>query len=411
MTSPPHLVRMLVIGLFGVLSLYLAVAFGHSQRLSAERSALFAIGPTVDPWALGSRSFEIVQSQNKADFELARRLAHASLKIDPTVIPAIDTLAILDDLSGKHDRAKRLFNLSLNLSRRDLTTHLWFIEYFSSRGDANHTVRHYDAALRTSAAARAILFPILINAAFDPVLARPITDALVARPSWASEFVPRYVSSRGDTQALLSLLKSLKERGYPLDLADQNTALDRAINEGLFNEAFSLSGRKPSPAGLINAAFETDSHFQPFDWKLTSSSDFGSEVVVEALSSGKRARVLRLYSDTGTGGEVARQLMLLKPGTYTLQIKADSPISQDAAAFAIISCANAGGAELRRLELRGSGASNDLSQASFAIADLAKCPAQWLRLYVRPSKSVNTPSALVRSIFVIPVSSAATMSH
>lgn len=401
--------RLAAIALLGTLGVYLAIAVGFSARLSATSPSILTTGPLANSWALGGQAFGLVQAGNPADFKLADHLARTALEKDPTVIPAITTLALLDDMHGRKDAAQKLFQTSLRLSRRDLTTHLWFIEYFTSRGDARETMKHYDAALRTSAAAHPVLTPILLNAAFDPSLASPIVDRLVEKPSWGPRFISQLASSPGDTRSLVYLFRVLQQRGYSLDASDRATVLDRAVKEGLFREAFKLSGRSDSPTGLINSKFEAPANFLPFDWKLSASPENGAELVAAGSGPQERARTLRLYSDTGTGGEVASQLMLLKPGMYALKITAKSQTPEGDGPYASISCAGPEGTELSHLELTSNGGRDGISQASFAVADSAKCPAQWLRIFVRPSKSVNAPPVLVRSIFVAPVSSATTM--
>lgn len=402
-------IRIVAIALAGVLGIYMAIAVGLSARFSESSPSGLTIGPFANSWMLGKQAFGLVQAGNPANFKLADQLARTALRKDPTVIPAMTTLALLDDIHGHKDAAQKLFQTSLRLSRRDLTTHLWFIEYFTSRSDARETMRHYDAALRTSAAAHPVLMPILLNAAFDPSLAPPIVDRLVGKPSWGPRFLSQLASSPGDTRSLVYLFRLLQQRGYSLEASDRSTVLDRAVKDGLLREAFNLSGRPDSPAGLINSKFEADVHFLPFDWKLSASSENGAELVAIGSGGKGQARALRLYSDTGTGGEVASQLMLLKPGAYTLKITADSRVPEGQGPYASISCTGSEGTELLHLELTNNAQHDGGAQASFAVADLAKCPAQWLRFFVRPSKSVDTPPTLVRSVFVISTSAAVTI--
>ena len=131
-------------------------------------------------------------------------------------------------------------------------------------------------------------------------------------------------------------------------------------------------------------------------------------MVGSASATKAGARTLRLYSDTGTGGEVASQLMLLGPGTYELKITADSRVPAGQGPYASISCAGPEGTELLHLELTNNAGHDGITKASFAVADPAKCPAQWLRIFVRPSKSVDTPSTLIRSVLITPASTTVT---
>jgi hypothetical protein len=393
-------IRVVVTTILGAIGLYAATIVGFSSGYSPRAKTLVTFVPLANPWAVGNEAYELVQTGDPDDIRKGRALARSALRQDATVVPAITALALSSDIRGAGASADGLFKASHALSRRDLTTHLWFIEKYVAANDVRAAMRHYDAALRTSAAAHQILLPVVIEAAFEPSLAPPIVERLLKRPAWAPRFLSRLVSTKGNTNNLVALFEALQDGGYVLDPADRNTLIDRSVNEALFEQAFRLSGRPGRNNGVFNDRFNIDPRFHPFDWKLVSTAEYGAEISKFRGASGKQPprRVLRVYSNTGSGGEVASQLLLLTPGLYSLKVSAVVPTPKGQGPYLITSCGSGGGIELARLELTKSGDALGDSEAIFSVPASDSCRAQWLRLSVRPSKTTDALPVLIMSV-------------
>jgi hypothetical protein len=250
----------------------------------------------------------------------ARELAEAALARDSLSVPAVTTLGLLAAEAKDLERANRLFRYSETLSRRDLATQIWLIERDVTKNDISGALTHYDRALRTSSTAGDLLFPILARASIHPKVAEQVSRLLGSRPPWWQPFVRRVTFDAAlPAGSIPHLLAALR---LDPQLEEERTILADAIRrlekEGQYASAFHLyrstdSVRAPG-VNIRNSGFEADNPLPPFDWLLVQDPDLRATID----RRGDRGSALFLLASNGRGGEVARQLLMLAPGTYSL---------------------------------------------------------------------------------------------
>lgn len=151
----------------------------------------------------------------KADGE-ALRLAQGALVREPTANVAARVVGMVADKRGRTGNALRAFAYGDALSRRDLVTQLWLIEYFVRRGDVPRVLQHYDAAASTSSDATRLLFPIIVSAVSEKQIIEPLAAMLSRRPFWLPTLLSQVVNNAADRDHAKALIDSLKRRGVPI---------------------------------------------------------------------------------------------------------------------------------------------------------------------------------------------------
>ncbi|TGX50366.1 hypothetical protein E5A73_18320 [Sphingomonas gei] len=330
--------------------------------------------------ALANQAFNTLQGGRPADVARAEELARRAFYRDPTSVAAVRTLGLIQDVRGKRNRASRVLGHALALNRRDLVTHLWLIEYNVQRGDAVGALRHYDMALRTSAAAHPILMPILIEASSDPGIRAPLTQFLAKRPAWASTFIREIIAKADPVDAAVDLERRLGRAGAPFSAQQDEDLAVRLVAEERFVTAAQLMNRNADPATVIDPGFDFRKRAGVFSWALQSTYSLGAG---EDLATSNQAdHVLSIFSAPGQGGEVARQLLMLKPGRYRISSTANglTLVPPDQGRW-VVSCAGRNGRDIVTLNLLG-GSGSQTGANAFEVPDLG-CVAQWIALVLK----------------------------
>lgn len=259
-----------------------------------------------------------------AELERAAMLAHSALRREPVNVDAARTLALIAARQKNGGEADKWFAITERLSRRDLTTQLWMIEKAVRDGNIRLALRHYDRALRTSRRAPDLLLPTLVAASDDPQIAKPLTELLSTRPAWWKQFLALAVKEVKSSNVLVEFGQRIRlnpddaeEAGFAVQI------LGRLIRDGRYTQAFdyysTIRGRAPSaPALLRDGGFDRNSIALPFEWSL--HDELNLSATRELFGPGDTRLVLR--ASGGRGGEIARQILVLPPGRYTLSGRA-----------------------------------------------------------------------------------------
>ncbi|MFM9977259.1 MAG: hypothetical protein ACKVOP_04350 [Sphingomonadaceae bacterium] len=132
---------------------------------------------------------EQILAGGKGDHAMLRALAERSLARSPTNGVAARVLGFVAAQEGDLPAAFGAMRFAHALTRRDLATELWLIEYHVQRDDVPRVLKHFDAAASTSQQAMGTLFPILITAVEDDRLVMPIADTLKRDPWWSQSLL------------------------------------------------------------------------------------------------------------------------------------------------------------------------------------------------------------------------------
>jgi tetratricopeptide (TPR) repeat protein len=330
--------------------------------------------------ALANQAFNVMQARTPDSVARAEQLARRAFDRDPTSVAAVRTLSLIQDVRGNRDRAYRGLRYALTLNRRDLLTHLWLIENYVQLEDTAGALRHYDMALRTSTAAHTILMPILIQASSDPGVREPLTKILATRPIWRPTFIREIIANASPVDAAVDLQRRLGSVGAPFSAQEDKDLAARLVTEERFDVAAQLLKRNADSAPVIDGRFDFRQPSGIFSWTLQANYSLGASSDVSA--SGGEDHVLSIFSAPGEGGEVARQLLILKPGRYRISSIANGLTAKprDQARW-LVTCAGRNGRDVGTVNLMG-GSGGQASVAEFSVPDLG-CAAQWLTLILK----------------------------
>jgi hypothetical protein len=259
--------------------------------------------------------------------------------------PAARLLGLSKAANGHDDQAKRLLAYAEAMSRRDFPTQLWLIENNVSRGDVVGSLIHYDFALRTYPEAYPLMLPVMAEAANNAAVWRPLLPLLIVRPVWWRAFLQQYIPQATSPAALYSMASRMGLAAGETADADMLGSIEqRLVTLGAYRAAADLYNRAHPDAhdALVrNGSFEQPGGSDPFDWRLTDDPDLSAERQPNPRQGDGTA--LFISATNGRGGDVAEQLLELKPGTYRLQATVGE-VTGDKLAFPqlIVRCAGSG---------------------------------------------------------------------
>lgn len=381
-------VAVLLVLLVGIL----AVRHSTGLALAAKRPELALRLDGENALVQAEAALALVKSQPDADSRRkARALALGALQRDPG---NVDALAALGMSSDNPKQVTAAFTAAERLSRRNLITQLWMIENAVAKEDVASALRHYDIALRTSRSAPAILFPVLVNATTDDALLPEIARTLARRPLWGGLYLQQLAQSGPDRGRIARLFATLKRQGIATGLAADSALYDRLLEAQLFEQAWAVYAADHPGASrdmIRNGLFaEEVVNPTPFDWQLSDNEFVNARTEQVSASKGQ----LVFTTSAGEGGEVAKQMLVLAPGTYTAEVGVSRIDAPDAAAPYLRMTCLPSGAELLRKPLALQG----MSGAPFSVP--AGCPAQTLVLMVQPAGGLAAVTGTVHVIRV-----------
>jgi hypothetical protein len=328
-------------------------------------------------------------------------LARASIRRDPTLGTPFRVLGFVAEANGDRARAKALIEHAALLSRRDLPTQLWLIDQAVARADMTGALMHFDIALRTSTLAPAILFPVLANALTEPDVVDALALTLASRPSWRDRFLADAIDKSPAMAGLVRLGEQLADRKSPLDATQTQQLLTRLTAAS----AFPLLARMrpaivPSAAGrglLLDPGFDAEAGMFPFGWTLFETSGLSARRMPNA-STGSGLHLV-FQADTGRGGELARQLVFLRPGNYRLQwIGGHNAPDRIGAPVWSVTCPTAPPRSLLSADMvQASGAQRGFGD--FAVP--ADCAGQWIQLAARANNSPQGVAGWIDRVEII----------
>ena len=309
-------------------------------------------------------------------------LGRAALRLDPTTVKAVTSLATAAIVAGQLKRSERLFAYAERLSRRDLATQLWAIENAVARADTAAALRHYDIALRTTATAPELLFPILSRALDDPGIRGALVKTLSQRPLWATSFIDYSATSGVDPPATAQLFTALQRARVPISAGARSELVNRLVDRSAYETAWSvyIGGRPRS-----DRQFSRDPDFAAdiatpaaFDWVGLAGPG-----VTTSIQRNGSAGLFDFATGPNVAGVLLQQVQLLSPGSYRLDGRSNG-IDQPMASrpYWRLRCLGED-RELGRIVLPNSVEANGKFGGSFIVP--SGCPAQALTLVAQPT--------------------------
>lgn len=261
------------------------------------------------------------QSSERQRTESTRRLASLSLKAlraSPVQEAAYRNLAFVAMLEGDDAKALELAKVAERISRRDLATQVVLSRAALLDGNYAGGLRHIDAALRVSNEGRAQLYPAMAAAMSTEGFEDVFRSYVRADNDWLADFLIFAMGTEASAVDAARIIADAKDLPPRPGLSLREIAVAAAAASSEIKLARRIAGqleesKRPAPDGGLS-----DPHFMngtipvPFRWIFTTDRN-----VTVRLPAGE-GEVMQISSALPFSGELTRQLLTLRPGTYRL---------------------------------------------------------------------------------------------
>lgn len=375
-----------VIALAGLAMAYYAGTHSIAQavRHKAPETA-YGLAPYDGRTIAAMSAKKVGPSATSSDRTEGDRLARLALRRDPTAVAAVATLGLNAQLRGDTEIARRYFDYSNRLSRRDLGTRLWLIEDAVEREDIAAALRHYDIALRTSRSAPTLLYPVLASAVSDNIIRDELVRTLASKPAWTESFLT-FVAGESTTLAAASLFQKLRAVRVAVPDAARARVVNRLVDEKNYPAAWTYYASTRANADRRrsrDASFAADlTDPTPFDWVPMG----GNSGISTAIQGGSQDGIFDFSAPSSVGGPLIQQLQLLPAGEYVIEGQTfELDQSENSQPYWSLVCVD--DVELGRFALPNSSENGGKFRSVLRVPP--SCPAQYLRLVARPSNAVG----------------------
>lgn len=368
----------------------LAMTLGASSPAIVRRVAPFDARSAATIAYLGATS-------NPQQWVRWDALADQALHRDPTVVLAAVTRGMIAEQRGDPASTLRWLHYADRLSRRDLTTQLWFIEQRVQAGDVQGALARYDVALRASPEASPILYPILTRAASTPEVATALNQLLRHRPSWGAGFTDHFIQNSSDWPAMVRVTSGVINRDPINGPAQLSALVGRLVSVGQFDLAWDtyrdFTGVKQSDATVRDDSFADPSPISAFEWTYADGQALSPE---RGLEGGRT--VLYLPTAPDRDGDAARQLIRFRAGgkwQLSALVSAGEPPVADVPRLAL-RCAAAPGQVLANLPFPPSSSPSTV-KGEFTVP--GSCRYAWLSVALRqPAEAIGDIRAYITKV-------------
>lgn len=312
--------------MLGVTLLLTAPVVGSASFSRAVTVADPYLAAKIWPWnaaAFARMAANDVDIENNASNVLAMSLAKRALEIDPLNTVAMRTIGLVETKQGRLAQALRAFGLVERMTRRDVGTNLWMVEYYANRNDVHTVLSFYDRALRTSGKAPALMFPVLLGALEDDV----IRSSFVKRfskspPDWLNDFFAFAVGNANAPAAFADVFAAVPSASSTVPQEKVAIFVDRmahAFQPAAAGAAIrmyeSRTGRTVATESVtfVDALTNADSSYL-FDWTPASPGEI-------AIDRGDAPATLLVSMSGGFNGVILQRTVALKPRRYALRLK------------------------------------------------------------------------------------------
>lgn len=312
--------------------------------------------------------------------ETAKASLTDALSRQPANARAVRLMGYVQDVSGNKNKAAHTLTLAERLSRRDAGTQLWLLEDAVQRDDVPNVLQHYDRMLRTSNDSRNVLFPILTSALKNGEV-RTAFARYIRQPSpWVATYLSYGILEGGDPVSIADAIDVAGGLPNTEQFGTLNTQLlDRLVAVGQFARArqfyLSLPGRRATDLERVDLNDATvNPANSPVAWQPTATGSSGAEI-----GNSGRSLSMRIFGTSGETVAVARKMLILTPGRYSLTLKIGTVEGDPKSAIGIVVGCKAVGQDTVLLEQRVPlEKSPTVASASFSVP--AQCEAEFVTL-------------------------------
>ena len=310
----------LVLAIAGGWFSFMLAASGITRTKNPQASLTMLAGESN---ALANRADQIYVTNPDNPSPSIVKLARQALLQQALNPKAVRLLGYVADLSGDKKQALLKNELAAKLSRREAGAQIWLIEHHAQANDTVKTLKHYDILLTVKPAARALLYPLLVNAIDDWPIRAALLPYMRDNRAWMSGFLSHAIGSKKDLSSLVSLIVEAKgfSKSDPRDETSrqqERSLIGRLVDEKRFDDAQRIYRLIPSAqaARLINPVFDDrdrDARYGAMGWQIPDGPNAGGGF---AGKKGQGKPALSIFANSATTQIVASRLLYLQPGSY-----------------------------------------------------------------------------------------------
>ena len=342
-----------------------------------------------------------------ARFEFGRRQGRVSPETRAASIDALRRSALSEDAfllsgvqaiaDGDPRRGDALLEESRRRNPRSRLTRLILVDRYVRADRIDDAAIELAALNRLVPQAGSVLAPELARMARDPKTSTAAARLLGRSPEMRDAVLTQLATAGAPTAQVLSI--AAQGRPSPTGAQWQTALIEKMVSRGELGAAYALwrrfAGLGPDGGakGVYDSNFAGAKGGPPFNWELTS----GGEGVAE------RSTGPSLQADYfgRAPARLAHQLLLLRPGTYRLQLAAEgSAKGQGSRMIWTVTCLGKE-APLLALPVVDVAASGKRLQGSFTVP-ASGCPAQAIDLAGTPGDVPSTESATFTGLTLAP---------
>lgn len=338
--------RLLSLRLFlaASLAIVLAVfAFANAAAQIGARLPLFEpLGPAFYSGRADLLALEIAITKNPAAARQQRfaSMSTSVLTTSPLSARALRNYGLHREAVGDMAGARKAFEASDAVSRRDGMAQYWLINDAAERGDIRGALEHLDRVLRIMPEATQPLLERMAMVAANPEARSAMVRFVRADNPWLVRYVDAAVANLPNRQPLAQLFV---DAGRAPDLPALRSSYVQVVEGLVSDEKIALLRRFYSllpdarPADLHGIAVDEKAFqggYPPVVWDLGQSSDRGGALM---QIDGKLA--LELFGLPDTRGVTARKIIIPTRGASSLRwVVAEQTRNDGSGAYWVLKC-------------------------------------------------------------------------
>jgi hypothetical protein len=334
-----------------------------------------------------ARGGRVPEDRREAALEALKR---APLADEPFLLAAVNALA-----AGRNAEGERLLVEARRRNPRLRMARLLLLDRYLRGHRVKEAVSEVKALGNLIEGASGVLTPALAQMVQDPATAPQLIPLLQGQPALREAVLENMVTSGAD-EALILRVAGLSGRSTA-EAAWKPALLSRLVAghdiAGAWNlwRTFAGAGGDGAGKGVYDPGFAGLPGPPPFNWELSA----GGAGVAER-SGGHALRVDYYGRDNGN---LANQLLMLKPGRYRLSFQATGDASGEGGRLVWSVACDSAGTRLLQLPIAGVTSAQKRFAGSFAVP-ASGCTAQWLKLDGAPGDVESAQEATISGLSI-----------
>ena len=323
-------------------------------------------------------------------------LTGAPLTEEPFYLAAVDALA-----NGREAEGERLLLEARRRDPRSRATRLILLDRYLRTGRVPEAGIEIAALNRLMPRAADVLIPELARMVREPRTGTALIKVLAHEPGLQQAVLARLATAGADPDIILSIAGSSRATsGTPEGLPWQRALLAKLVEQGDLARAHGLwrsfaglpAGGTGGGKGLYDGDFRGAPGAPPFNWELGS----GGAGVAERIDN--PALQVDYYGRENI--LLANQLLMLRPGRYRLQFRAEGDASGEGSQLVWTVTCTGSQAPLLSLPLREVTYTPRALSGVFTVP--AGCAGQWLKLSGVAGEFPKGQNATISQVQIVP---------